>query len=401
MTTRRGLRNVVVAYPVAVPWMALFVKGVAEYGEQHGGWNLTTSPPTLAGAEEVAQTVRDLRGWPADGVLASINHPAEARAARRLRIPVVNFSGAMQNAGLPRVMVDQYAIGRIAAEHLLERGHRRLAYYGLKGLWYSERRRQGFLQRVEQAGAHCEVFETAIPASSRVSWRQRVAPLVRWLRGLKPPIGLLAVQDYRARAVLDACSQLGLNVPHDVAILGVDNDTTVCEFCRPTLSSVSRGAWRTGYEAAAVLDGLMAGKAAPPDDVLVAPDGVVARQSTDTVAVDDRHVAAAVHFMRDHAGEPFNIAQVIKHVQISRRQLEQRFHRLFGCTPLDYLCRLRVEQVKDLLAAPQRVKLEAIAARCGFASEERMRLVFRRLTGTTPLGYRRDRQAHDKAIESG
>jgi LacI family transcriptional regulator len=386
---RTRTRHVALAYPVAVPWVALFARGVAEYARRQGGWNLTTSPPTLAGTGEWAQTVYSFRGWPGDGLVAAIGTATEARAARRLGIPVVSVSGALRDAGVPRVMVDHEAIGRLAAEHFLERGLRRLAFCGIQGPWHSQLRCRGFVERARQAGAEVDVFEMTAPANPRASWQQHVAPLVRWLQSLRPPVGLLAVQDYRARAVVDECLRLGLHVPRDVAVLGVDNDPTVCEFCRPALSSVSRNAWRVGYEAAALLDRLMQGQAPPPHDILIPPDGIVARQSTDMVAIEDPHVAAAVHFIRDHVAQPFNVGRVMQHVPVSRRQLELRFRRVFQCTPYDYLCRCRVERAKDLLAGPQRAKLTSVAAACGFSSVERMRLVFRRVAGTSPLEYRR------------
>lgn len=386
------VRHVALAYPITMPWMALFMRGVTDYADRHGGWAITTSPPTLTGAEEFALNVFSLRGWPGDGVIAAIGTRKEAEAARNLGIPVVNLAGAVEDAGLPRVMTDHYAIGHVAAEHLLERGFRRLAYCGTEGLYYSRQRAEGFASRANRAGVPCDVFNMPRPAQPHAAWQQRVAPLDNWLKSLRPPVGLLAVQDYRARVVVDECRRLGLDVPHDVAVLGVDNDSTVCEYCQPTISSVSRGAWRVGYETAALLDHLMAGKAPPPRDTLIPPEGVVARQSTDTVVVDEPHVAAAVHFIRDHLGEPFGIDRVVRHVSVSRRQLEMRFRRVLGCSPHEYLCRLRVERAKALLSGPDRVKMHSVAAACGFSSAERLRLVFRRLTGQTPGEYRRARR---------
>jgi LacI family transcriptional regulator len=144
-----------------------------------------------------------------------------------------------------------------------------------------------------------------------------------------------------------------------------------------------------GYEAAALLDGLMAGKDPPPHDILIPPDGVVARQSTDVVAVDDLQVAAAIRFMCDHLGEAFGVDRVLQCVAISRRQLELRFRRLLGCSPYDYLCRLRVESAKRFLGRPEYVKLRKIAGACGFSSDKHLRQVFQRLTGMTPLEYHR------------
>ncbi len=385
-------RRVALAYPVAVPWVALFMRGVADYAERHGGWTILTSPPTLAGAEEFVMSIRTLRGWPGDGAIAAIGTPDEARAARRLGIPVVNFGGTLEGVGLPQVMVDHYAIGRMAAEHLLQRGFRRLAYCGTEGLAYSRLRAEGFQHLAKQADAECNVLQMPRETSPRATWQQHTAALERWLGQLQPPVGVLAVHDYRARVVVDLCRSLGLRVSHDVAVLGVDNDPTICEFCQPTLSSVSRSAWRNGYEAAALLDMLMAGKTPPSGEVLIPPDGVVARHSTDTVVIDEPHVAAAVHAMRDHLGETFGIEQVAAASAISRRQLELRFRRVLGCTPHEYLSRLRVERAKDLLTRPDRVKLEHVAKACGLASAERLRLVFRRVTGQTPADYRRSRR---------
>jgi hypothetical protein len=99
MKKKRAMRNVAVAYPAAVPWVALFIRGIADYAERVGGWSLTTSPPVVPGADEVTPTVYNLRGWTGDGVIAAINNPDEARAARRLNIPLVNIAGAIGDAG--------------------------------------------------------------------------------------------------------------------------------------------------------------------------------------------------------------------------------------------------------------------------------------------------------------
>lgn len=389
MSGRQTSRHVALAYPLAVPWMALFMRGVADYARQEGGWTFTTSPPTLTGAEEFAHTVYSLRGWPGDGVIAAISNRAEAEAARRLGVPVVNLAGALREVGLPRVMVDHYAIGRIAAEHLLECGLRRLAYYGVRGLYYSQQRRRGFVERAEEAGVAVVVFEAARGSNRRQSWQSRIGRLDEWLSRLPRPVGILAVHDYRARALVDECQRLKLRIPEDVAVLGVDNDPTICEFCQPTLSSVSRSAWRVGYETAALLGGLMDGKPPPEDDLLVPPDGVVARQSTDTLALEDPHLVAAMRYVRDHLLERHGIGEIARVSGVSRRQLELRFREVLRCTPYDYVCRLRLERAKQLLAGPDRLKHQFVANACGFASSHRLRLVFRRYTGLTPEEYRR------------
>ncbi len=381
-------RQVALVLPVNVSWGAVLAQGVADYAREHGPWDFTTSPPTMPEAEEVALTPYGLKGWVGQGAIAVINDAAEARAARRLGFPVVCVNGNVRNPGLPRVMSDYYAGGRMAAEHLLDRGPQRLAYFGLKGLWYSAERKRGFTDRAQRANVPCEVFEVAPNTNVKASWRQRRQAAATWLKTLQPPIAILAVHDYRARVLIDECLRLGWNVPHDVAVLGMDNDLTACEFCQPTLSSVARGAWKIGYEAARMLHRLMDGLSVPTLDLRIPPEGVVARRSTDTITVDDPHVRAAVHFMRDHLHEAFGLERVLAHLDVSRRLLHERFQRLLGRPPYEYLCGLRVERAKQLLSAPKRIKMRKIAAECGFSSAARMRLVFRRIAGMTPLEYR-------------
>ncbi len=382
-------KRVALVFPASLSWMAVLADGVAQYARQHGGWDFTTSPPTLSEAEETGLNAYSLRQWPGDGAIATLNTAAEAVAARRLGIPVVSIGGSIADSGLPCVTLDFYAAGRRAAEHLLDRGLRRLAYHGIAGMWSSEERRRGFADQAAEAGVPCDVFEMVPIRDPRAAWPQRRAGLDRWLKTLQPPVGVMAAHDYRARVLLDECLRLGLDVPNDVAVLGVNNDLTVCEFCQPTLSSVSRSPWKNGYAAAQLLDQLMAGQPPPAETILILPDGIVARRSTDTIAVDDPHVRAAVHFMREHIGEVFGIERVMQQVPVSRRRLHEQFQRLLHRTPYQYLCNLRVERAKQLLAVPQAVNMHKIARQCGFSSAARMRLVFQRVAGLLPLAYHR------------
>lgn len=393
MARQRNRRQVALAYPVSVPWQALFVRGVTAYAEEHGGWSLTTSPPALDGAGEQAISLQSLRGWPGDGVIGALTTRDEIRAAERLPKPFVNVASALKTTKFPRVRPGHAGMGRLAAEHLLDRGLRRLAYFGVEGLWFSKQRGLGFVQRAEQAGVSCDVLEASRNPDASLTWQQRLAPLTRWLQSLRPPVGLLAIQDYRAWMVVDECERLGLRVPHDVAVIGLDDEPTVCEFCTPTLSSVSRNSWRLGFETAALLDRLMDGESPPTEDTVVPSGDVNARQSTDTIAVEDPHVAMAAVFIHDHAGELIGVDHVVRATSISRRQLEVRFRRVLNCTIHDYICRERIERAKRLLTGPERIKLRQVAAACGFATVERMRLLFKRTTGLTPLEYRSEELA--------
>lgn len=395
MAGKKASRQVALAFPLAVPHLALFMRGVTDYAREHGDWTFIASPVGTGGfPETLDMSLQSLKGWPGDGVITVITTKAQTQAARGLHIPVLNLAGTLRDTGLPRVMVDHKAIGRLAAEHLLECGLRRFAYLGVKNVWYSQLRGEGFTERVAQAGGQFLVHEVPRRVDPKQPWYLGLQEIDRWLRTLRPPVGVLAVHDYRARLLIDECRQLGLDVPNDVALIGVDNDETICEFCRPPLSSVSRSGRRVGYEAARLLDRLMAGKPLPARDILIPPDGVVRRRSTDMVAFDDPHVAACVRYARGHVAGVFGVERLIKLVPISRRLLEKRFRRCTGHTPYDYLCQLRTQRAKELLTGGKKMEMHEIATACGFPDTQRLRLVFRRLTGVTPTAYRRQHASH-------
>jgi LacI family transcriptional regulator len=389
MAHHKSHKQVALLFPVGISQLALGMRGIITYAQKQGGWHFLSSPTMFPGAQEFSLTPVSLKGWKGDGIIGFINDHAEARDVRRLGLPAVNLSGIRGDLELPRVVSDNYAIGRLGAEHLLGCGFRHLAFYGFRDSWFSERRRQGFVDRAAEAGVTAEVFEQLPSLERKVTVQQWRAPLDRWFKSSKKPVGIMAVHDYRARVLLEECLQLGLDVPHEVAVLGVNNDTTVCENSQPPLSSVSRNSWRIGYEAASLLDQLMSGKSPPFLDIFVPSDGIVARRSTDTIAVDDPHVTAIAHYMHDHLEEDLYIPGILGLVPISRRYLEKRFRRLLNCTPHDYLCRLRVEKAKNMLNSSPRLKLHLIAKACGFPDQNRLRLVFERLTGLNPSEYRR------------
>jgi LacI family transcriptional regulator len=376
-------RQIALALPLSAGFHEEILQGIARFAEQRGSWTFVMAPETYY------MSVLELKGWPGDGVIADVFSQKEARAARTLGIPVVNLSGALADARLPRVMNDQRAIGRLAAEHLLECGVRRFAYYGIKGVWYARRRGEGFRRRLEEAGHECVVLEAAQAFGKARHWHYWLDELRRWLRTMQPPLGVMAASDIRARMVIDACRQVGLYVPHDVAVIGVDNDSFVCEVSRPTLTSVARNAREIGYRAAQLLDRLMSGRRPPKHDRIVPPAGVAARESTDIVPIDDLNLSRAVRFIREHIGQSFSVADLVRGVSVSRRWLEYRFQQHFGRSPHEYISEARVDRVKHLLAEAKHGSLEQVAKACGFSDTRNLRLVFRRLTGMSPSEYRR------------
>ncbi len=329
-----------------------------------------------------------LAGWKGDGIIARIETPRIARAVVRTGLPAVDLSAARLVPSLPWVETDDEMIARLAAEHLMERGFKRFAFCGDDRFNWSRWRETHFAARLQSAGHSCAAFRSAVGTGDVAA---EARELTRWLRDLPKPVGVMACYDIRGQQVLAACRAAGLAVPDEVAVIGVDNDTLLCEFASPPLSSVTPNAHRAGYEAATLLDRLMSGKSVAATAHLIAPLGIAARQSTDVLAVDDRDVARAVQFIREHACEGINVADVLRAVPLSRRVLEQRFQRLLGCTPREEILHVRLARVKQLLGETD-LPLYLVAERTGFEHVEYLSVVFKRETGRTPTAWRSEAQ---------
>jgi LacI family transcriptional regulator len=355
------------------------LQGVVHYIREHRPWSFhlmeqgrgDDPPPWLA-------------GWQGDGIIARIETPRIARAVVRTRLPAVDLSAARLVPTLPWVETNDEDIARLAVEHLLERGFKRFAFCGDARFNWSVWREKHFGARLAAAGHGCEVYRPGAAAGD-VTGEER--NLARWLRELPKPIGIMACYDIRGQQVLDVCRREGLAVPDEVAVIGVDNDALLCELASPPLSSVTPNAQRAGYEAAALLDLMMAGKRVGAKAHLIAPLGVAARQSTDVLAIEDRAIARAVGFIREHACEGIQVSEVLREVPLSRRVFEQRFQQLLGCSPREEISRVRLARVKQLLGETD-LPLYVVAERTGFEHVEYLSVVFKRETGCTPRAWR-------------
>jgi len=384
-STMKKPRQIALLFPMSRPHLTRMLRGITDYAQQHGPWSLHVNP------EQPTASVRVLEGWQGDGALAVVNQTADLKAAQHLNLPVVNLSAAHKNPVIRRVTVDHHAVGRLAAEHLLARGFRRFAYYGLKNVWYAQERGRGFIETVEQQGAHCVKMEDRSSLTKGRAWRDSHEALRRWLTTLQPPVGLLAVHDIRASMAIDSCQQAGLRVPDDVAVVGVNDDTVICDFCSVPISSVSRNDWKVGYEAAAMLDRLMHRRKVASDEILIPPDRVVLRQSSDVLAINDPEVEKVVRYIREHLHEDFSIDELVQLVPLSRRWLQQRFKEYLGVTLYKFIVRERIDRAKKLLVGEKRLQLGEIARQCGFSETRLLRKNFERLEGITPTQFRRNR----------
>lgn len=327
-----------------------------------------------------------LRNWKGDGIIARVENQKIADAVAATRLPVVDVSAAQLISDVPYVETDDQVIAQLAAEHLLSRGFMHFGYCGVPFRW-SQNRREWFVRAIEQAGRTCDVYLPPNRGRSEAAWEREQAGLGGWLEQLSKPVGVMAAYDIRGRQVLDACRERGIKVPYEVAVIGVDDDELVCELADPPLSSVAPDANSAGYQAAQLLHAMINGQEIAPGAYLHKPLGIVTRKSTDILATADVDLSTAVRFIREHACDGINVADVLENVAVSRRVLEVRFKELLGLTPHEEIIRVQVERVKQLLAETE-LPLRSIARLAGFKHVEYMSVVFKRTTGEPPSTFR-------------
>jgi LacI family transcriptional regulator len=333
-----------------------------------------------------------LKDWRGDGIICRPTTPQLARLFQQRRIPVVDLNDLHGDLGLPGIWSDHRAIGRLGAQHLLERGFRQLAFCGFTDQIFSRERRAGFLDTLHSAGRDAAVYESPWFGPSVHPWEQEQRAIGRWLKGLPRPLGVMACNDMRGQHVLDACQRIGAHVPEEVAVIGVDDDALLCELCDPPLSSVVPNPERIGYEAAALLDRLMAGDKPARTQWRVEPLGVTTRRSTDVLAIDDPHVAAAVRYIHEQACHGATVRDVLAQVPLSRTLLERRFRQYLGRSPQAEIRAVQLKRVKQLLTETD-LRLERIAELAGYRHPEYLSVVFKRETGQTPGQYRQQARA--------
>lgn len=331
-----------------------------------------------------------LRTWEGHGIIARVTSARMAAALRATGLPVVDVAAALPEPLFPRVVTDSRAAVQLAAEHLRERGFRHFAYCGDRRFWWSDLRERYFREYLGSIGADCRSFNGT--GRGRSDSDGEMAGLVKWLHALPKPVGVFACYDLRGQQVLEACAEAGLAVPDQVAVIGVHNDELLCDLCEPPLSSVMPNARRAGYEAASLLSRLMEGERVPVETRTIEPLGVVQRQSTDVVAVNDPRISAAVRFIRDHATEGIDVSDVLRAVPMSRTLLERGFKRLLGHTPHEHILRAKLARVRAMLVDTD-LPVALIAERTGFEHTEYLSVAFRRETGRTPSAYRKRHRA--------
>jgi LacI family transcriptional regulator len=368
---------------------------IARYAEGVGNWQFILS------AESTVNSFRFLRKLDCDGAIVRVTTPAMRREALRVRCPMVNVSSWLENPGVVTVRHDYRTIGRQAAEHLLEKGFRRFGCVVTPGGWFIQARLNAFLETLRARGLSATNFVLRKGPSAADEFTQHNMPIPdgerkrfgEWVRGLQPPTALMLTDDWDAPALMELCREAGLQIPRDLVVISTGVHSEIMPFCRPSLTAAQEDQLSQARMTIDTLATLMAGKSAGKPIIEVPPLGIMERESTATMAIEDREVAHAVEFIRAHAGDGINATDVTTRARISRVTLERHFREVTGQTMHDYIIHQKVRRVQELLLEHPQRSLQGVAKLCGFPDRRRLNQVFRRVTAKTPAAWRRAQSA--------
>jgi LacI family transcriptional regulator len=381
------MRHVAILVETARAYGRGVIRGIARYHRERGRWSIYFQPQGLGDPPP-----RWLQEWKGDGIIARIENFETARIVSTVGVPVVNLRSTLPQLPFPFIGADNRAVARLAAAHLLERGLKHFGLCGYPSGYHSgfDVRQSVFRTSIEQAGYQCHELILPRGRIRRPSWEMEQDRIAKWLLSLPHPVGILATTDDYGLQVLDACRRAGLEVPDRVAVLGCENDEYTCNLSIPPMSSIDLNSERAGYEAAALLERLMAGKRPPRRLPEIEPLGIVPRRSTDVFATDDARILQALRFIGSHACRPISVMDVVRHVQVPRTTLQILLHKTIGRTIHQEIRRVQMARARERLSRAN-VPIKRVALECGFKNVQYFTRAFQAATGHTPGQFRRSR----------
>lgn len=369
--------------------------GLIQYSKDHGPWIFYRLPSyykNLYGNEGIIQWAKE---WEADAIIARWDPDGNAHLLTSLNIPIILQNYKSRSEHFSNLTGDYIGTGAMAAKFFIQRRYRNFAFYGNKGVVWSRERAEGFRKEIEKMGGNYYYFESE--NLDEEQWSSSHVQLDNWLLSLPKPIALFACDDSFALQVSEICKINNISIPHDIALLGVDNDELICTLSDPPISSIVLDVERGGYEAGRLIDQLIRGERTEPFNIIIHPTRFELRKSTEKYNISNEYVLKIVNYIEEHLTSEINIEELTAMVPLSRRNLEVKFKHEMGTTLYQFLLNRRIDYFTHLLLTTNR-SLFDLAIEAGFSDYKNISRLFKKMKGYTPLEFRQ--KYGDKGINN-
>lgn len=369
--------------------------GIFRYLRDKPQWDLSI----FRTAEDLASSILNVQNTQAfDGVIFSLPYPPElTNQVAQIEAPIVVVDILdvdvlrTRTKDIAFVFNDATQIGRYAAKYLMSQGvFRSYAFVGLSQHFaWSSLRQLAFCDTLERQGHQGHVF-TSAHLPTRHARDGLLDGLVPWIHALPKPLGLVAACDDLARQILEIFFNAGIRVPEDVAVLGVDNESLICDNTQPSLTSLQPHFEEEGYQAARLLDTMMTNDDVQPTTVLCGVSHVFERHSTRPISQAGMLIQKALSFIQANVARDIGVDDVVRYLKVSRRLADLRFREVCGKSIMATIRDVRLDHVAKLLSESD-LLIGEIATCCGYTNENSLRNQFKAKFKMSMHDYRKKR----------
>ncbi len=363
------------------------LRGIVQYSKEHDPWVLCKMPHSYREQHGLQGVLEWALRWKADAIIAQFQPADDVSLFARHGIIAIAQDFISRFPAIPNITGAHRLAGKMGADYFIRKGFKHFAFYGMKHVVWSEERCEGFREELGRHRLDASFYEYQNVDHGDL-WFYESDVLIEWLKRLPTPVGILACDDNQGHHITEACKQCGLRVPEEIAVLGVDNDESVCTLSDPPLSSIVQAVEKGGYDTAALIDRLVRRKKIPPaGDIVVLPTHIVTRRSTDIYATEDKYMRIVLTYIHQHSDRRIAVEELIRLVPLSRRLLEIRFKAVTGMPVYTYALQLRMDKFAQQLVE-SKASIVEIAAGMGFTDYKNIARQFKQMKGCSPSEYR-------------
>lgn len=355
------------------------VTGISRFGNSQGGWRFYQVPQEVySKVDYMSNVISMVKNLDIDAIFGQW-HGIDVDRVKKLGIPIFLYQRQEKILDFPIVRCDNEAVGKMAADHLMGLGIENITFCGINGVVWSRERLDAF-----RASIGDTMLEEFLSNDENTDWLS----LRDWLEDLPKPVAIFACNDMMAKTLIEVCLSSGLKVPQEVAVLGVDDDSFICNITTPTISTVKLDFEGIGYKVGSKIERAILCGEYEEDVILHEPVRIIERESTPPLQIKDPYVRKVLDYLQKHYTEDISISDAIRDIPLSRRSIEIRFRKeMSGKTMLHTLTDLRIEKMKTLLEQTDEPVFNA-AILSGFNESTNINRVFKASTGYAPREYR-------------
>ena len=352
------------------------IRGIAKYADLNTSWIFFNEP------RGIMDKLPKLFKWKPDGII--MRDTPENMKLLKLNIPtIISIRYEKAVDGIPNIISDSNEIGKIATTYFRNKGFTQFAFCGFDDMPWSKERESAFSKEILSK----EKLYVYKNEKSKFDYEQELMWLADWLKSLPKPIALLTCNDVKGAKIIEACKLAELKIPQEIAILGVNNDDMICEITSPPLSSISMDIKNAGYEAGKRLDKMIRENTKDNSQIIVKPQQIITRASTDIFAINDPMVAIALHYISQNAKINIQVDDVADYAGTNRRNLERRFRRILKRSVYEEIKRSKIETISKVLIESN-ISITEIAHNMGFSNNHHISRYFKSAKGISPLKFR-------------